>query len=57
VLGFFAHTSPGDLGLPAVEAEVKQLVVTHIGHVGSSNPVLERAAAKHHAAPVALQAP
>ncbi len=32
-VGTFSHTSPADLGKLAVEAKVKALVATHIGHV------------------------
>lgn len=54
-VGTFAHTSPADLGRLAVEANVKQVVATHIGHVDSLSPVLKRAAGKHM--PVELMGP
>ena len=54
-VGTFAHTSPSDLGRLAVEAKVKSLVATHIGHVDSLSPVLKRAAKKH--LPVDLMGP
>ena len=54
-VGTFAHTSPADLGKLAVEAGVKQLVATHIGHVDSISTVLKRAAGKHM--PVDLMGP
>jgi ribonuclease Z len=54
-VGTFAHTSPTDLGRLAVQANVKSLVATHIGHVDSLSPVLKRAAAKHM--PVELMGP
>jgi ribonuclease Z len=54
-VGTFSHTSPHDLGKLAVEAGVKQLVATHIGHVDSLSPVLKRAAKKH--LPVELMGP
>jgi ribonuclease Z len=54
-VGTFAHTSPSQLGRLAVEARVKQVIATHIGHVDSLNPVLRRAGAKH--LPVELMGP
>lgn len=54
-VGTFSHTSPQDLGRLAVEAGVKQVVATHIGHVDSLSPVLKRAAKKH--LPVELMGP
>jgi ribonuclease Z len=54
-VGTFSHTSPHDLGKLAVEAGVKSLVATHIGHVDSLSPVLKRAAGKH--LPVELMGP
>jgi ribonuclease Z len=54
-VGTFSHTSPADLGRLAVEAKVKSLVATHIGHVDSLSPVLKRAAKKH--LPVDLMGP
>lgn len=54
-VGTFSHTSPHDLGRLAVEAGVKQVVATHIGHVDSLSPVLKRAAGKH--LPVDLMGP
>jgi ribonuclease Z len=54
-VGTFSHTSPHDLGRLAVEAGVKQVVATHIGHVDSLSPVLKRAAGKH--LPVELMGP
>jgi ribonuclease Z len=54
-VGTFAHTSPADLGRLAVQANVKSVVATHIGHVDSLSPVLKRAAAKHM--PVELMGP
>jgi ribonuclease Z len=54
-VGTFSHTSPADLGKLAVEAEVKALVATHIGHVDSLSTVLKRAAKKHM--PVELMGP
>lgn len=54
-VGTFSHTSPHDLGRLAVEAGVKRLVATHIGHVDSLSPVLKRAAKKH--LPVELMGP
>jgi ribonuclease Z len=54
-VGTFSHTSPQDLGRLAVEAGVKQVVATHIGHVDSLSPVLKRAAGKH--LPVDLMGP
>lgn len=54
-VGTFSHTSPADLGRLAVEANVKSVIATHIGHVDSLNPVLIRAAAKH--LPVELLGP
>jgi ribonuclease Z len=54
-VGTFSHTSPQDLGRLAVEAGVKRVVATHIGHVDSLSPVLKRAAGKH--LPVELMGP
>ena len=54
-VGTFAHTSPSDLGRLAVQAKVKAVVATHIGHVDSLSPVLRRAAKKH--LPVDLMGP
>jgi ribonuclease Z len=54
-VGTFSHTSPQDLGRLAVDAGVKQVVATHIGHVDSLSPVLKRAAGKH--LPVDLMGP
>jgi ribonuclease Z len=54
-VGTFSHTSPHDLGKLAVEAGVKRVVATHIGHVDSLSPVLKRAAGKH--LPVELMGP
>lgn len=54
-VGTFSHTSPAELGKLAVEAGVKQLLATHIGHVDSLSPVLKRAAGKH--LPVDLMGP
>lgn len=54
-VGIHAHTSPGELGRIAKQANVKSLVATHFGHFDSTSPVLKKAARNHF--PIDLMGP